>query len=328
MPIISVIVPVYKVELYLYRCVESILNQTFQDFELILVDDGSPDCCGEICEEYAKKNCRVHAFHQENGGLSAARNTGIEWVLNNSNSEWITFIDSDDWIHPRYLELLYQAVHNTGLSVAVCGFERTDGTHEPLINGNISAIAWETETFYCSDKVTATVAWGKLYRKQDFAFVRYPEGKIHEDEFTTYKVLFSYAKIAVIEQPLYAYFQNPHSIMGSQWNPKHIAETEGMREELQFFSSNGFYNAEAVTAKAYLNSIYRNLQNTKGYGACYSSETASLKHLLRIALLRYGKRAGVNICNAQWLYYEAFPWMTMPYRACRKLTGKLKKEKG
>ena len=103
MPTISVVVPVYKVEKYLNRCVDSILNQTYKDFELILMDDGSPDKAPEICDDYAKKYDFIHVIHQKNGGLSAARNSGIEWALENSDSEWITFIDSDDWIHPEYM---------------------------------------------------------------------------------------------------------------------------------------------------------------------------------------------------------------------------------
>ena len=103
MPTISVIVPVYKVEPYLNRCVDSILRQTYQDFELILVDDGSPDRCGEICDEYARQDSRVHVIHKENGGLSDARNAGIDWVEANSDSRWLIFADSDDWVHPELL---------------------------------------------------------------------------------------------------------------------------------------------------------------------------------------------------------------------------------
>ena len=95
---ISVIVPVYKVEAFLNRCVDSILCQTYEDFEIILVDDGSPDTCGALCDEYARKDGRVHVIHQENGGLSAARNTGIDWAFANSTSRWLAFVDSDDWV--------------------------------------------------------------------------------------------------------------------------------------------------------------------------------------------------------------------------------------
>lgn len=119
---ISIIVPVYKVENYIRRCVDSILAQTFTDFELILVDDGSPDNCGKICEEYAKKDERIVVIHKENGGLSDARNAGIDWSLKTSNSRWITFIDSDDWIHPNYLEFLYRAAKNTNCKISICGY--------------------------------------------------------------------------------------------------------------------------------------------------------------------------------------------------------------
>ena len=115
---ISVIVPVYKVEQYLNRCIDSLLCQTFSDFELILVDDGSPDACPAICDSYAEKDARVHVIHQANGGLSAARNAGIEWSLQKSDSEWISFVDSDDWVHERYLESLFSAVRETGAEVA------------------------------------------------------------------------------------------------------------------------------------------------------------------------------------------------------------------
>ena len=127
MPEISVIVPVYKVENFIHRCVDSILCQSFHDFELILVDDGSPDSCGEICEDYAAKDSRIHVIHQKNGGLSAARNTGIDWVLANSSSHWISFVDCDDWVHPDFLKGLYSSAEQTLCKISACGFYRTEG---------------------------------------------------------------------------------------------------------------------------------------------------------------------------------------------------------
>ncbi|MDO5139489.1 MAG: glycosyltransferase family 2 protein, partial [Oscillospiraceae bacterium] len=97
---ITVIVPVYKVEAYLKRCVDSLLCQTYENFFLLLVDDGSPDCCGEICDAYMRQDARVHVLHQKNAGLSAARNAGIEWALSRDDVEWISFVDSDDWVQP------------------------------------------------------------------------------------------------------------------------------------------------------------------------------------------------------------------------------------
>ena len=124
---ISVIVPVYKVEAFLGRCVDSILSQSFSDFELILVDDGSPDNCGKMCEDYAKQDDRIHVIHQKNGGLSAARNTGIDWTFKHSESRWLAFVDSDDWVHPDYLKILYNTAKHTSCKLSACGFFKTEG---------------------------------------------------------------------------------------------------------------------------------------------------------------------------------------------------------
>ena len=319
MPRVSIIVPVYKVETYLRRCIDSVLAQTCRDFELILVDDGSPDKCGEICEAYAAEDSRIHALHRINGGLSAARNTGLEWVLEQSSSEWITFLDSDDWVHPRYLELLLQAITETGLNLAVGGFRRTTEDGDlPELSDVITAQAVGTESFYCADKVTATVAWGKLYRKADFAQIRYPEGRIHEDELTTHKLLFRYPEIALVKQPLYQYFQNQQGIMRSSWNPKHIAEVDGMHEQLQFFHSHGFSKAESCAARAYLISIYRNWEQAEMVDQ-YSEQAKQLHKQLKSGLRRYGKLAEVSIHKEPWLFYKAFPIQTIPYRFLEKL---------
>lgn len=237
---ISIIVPVYNVEKYLHRCVDSILAQTFPDFELILVDDGSPDNCGAICDAYAQKDSRVVVIHQENGGLSAARNAGIDWAFASSDSEWLAFVDSDDWVHPKYLEALYNAVMETGASISVCGLESTSGSQPNVDEGKLSAEIWEAQAFYTEHYLEATVAWNKLYRKECFNSVRYPVGRIHEDEFVTYKIIFANEKVTVIDQPLYAYFQNPQGIMHSPWSPKRLDAFDALQEQISFFLENGF----------------------------------------------------------------------------------------
>ena len=322
---ISVVVPIYKVEPFLRRCVDSVLNQTYKDFALILVDDGSPDRCGEICDDYARQDPRVRVIHRENGGLSAARNSGIDWVQENGVGDWITFIDSDDWVHPRYLELLLHAAESTGLRVAAGGFERTsrqEGVAELPERPDVTVC--QTEEFYCEKKVNATVAWGKLYRREDFAALRYPEGKIHEDEFTTYKVLFSYPAVAFVDGPLYLYYQNPRSIMGGGWNPKHIAECDALQEQLAFFAKNGYRKAYRTVAEIYLRRLYINERSAKSDEA-FRAEQKVLARRLKTELKRYGKPAGVTIRTAPWLYYEAFPTLTLPYRAAKKLLGKTRK---
>jgi len=239
MSTISVIVPVYNVEPYLHRCIDSILSQTYTDFELVLVDDGSPDNCGTICDECAAKDSRIHVIHQANGGLSAARNVGIDWSFANSNSSWIYFADSDDWIHPKSLEVLLNGAEQTGMSVVVGGFGYTGGESPAVDETALAAKVWKTEDYFCKHNVNAVVAWGKLYRKESFCTIRYPVGKTREDEFTTYKVLFESEKVAVIDQPLYAYFQNPNGIVGGEWKPIRLDVIEALEERADYFQKRG-----------------------------------------------------------------------------------------
>lgn len=257
MPKVSVIVPVYKVEPYLRRCVDSILAQTFTDFELILVDDGSPDNCPAVCDEYAAKDSRVHVIHQENGGLSAARNAGIDWAFANSDSEWISFVDSDDWVHPEMLERLLHAVQECGVSVGVCGFARTEGEESEIRREELFPQKWSTEVFFVEHDINAIVAWGKLYRKVCFDGIRYPVGKIHEDEFITYRVLFQEGELAVIFAPLYNYYQNKNGIMGQGWSMRSFSRVIAFRERIVFFHRRKYYKAYTYAVSAYMGQLYR-----------------------------------------------------------------------
>ena len=234
MPQISVIVPVYNVEPYLRRCVDSILAQTFADFELILVDDGSPDNCGAICDEYAEQDERIHVIHQPNGGLSAARNAGIDWAFANSESKWLAFVDSDDWVHPQYLELLYKAVTENGTLISACDFLRVNNEKPTTVQLNCDTELIDWETLLLEYNVQAVVAWNKLYAKELFADMRYPVGKIHEDEFLTHKLLFHAQMIAYFSDKLYYYFQHRDSIMNQAFNLKRLDGLEALKEKVTF----------------------------------------------------------------------------------------------
>ena len=252
MPTISVIVPVYKVEKYIHRCVDSILGQTFVDFELILVDDGSPDNCGAICDEYAAKDSRIVVIHQENGGLSAARNAGIDWAFSNSDSQWLSFIDSDDWVHPEYLQRLLDAAVANAVSVSICGYAETDGAEPYISPETLTPVIWNTEEFYVQHNVNATIACGKLYRKECFLQVRYPLGKLHEDEFTTYKILFAFDSVAVIAAPLYAYYTNPCGIVGSRASIFREDKYLAIEEQIHFLCENNFPSACRSQIRTYM----------------------------------------------------------------------------
>lgn len=261
MPQISVIVPVYKVEKYIHRCVDSILNQTFTDFELILVDDGSPDNCGAICDEYAKKDSRVVVIHQENGGLSAARNTGIDWAFVNSNSEWLTFVDSDDWIHPQMLLKLFEANLNNDTNISVCAFCQTTGK-EIDIQSSLVCVDSAENLFLRSD-VSMVVAWAKLYRKSCFNSIRYPVGRVHEDEFVTHKLLFAEEKISVLTAPYYAYFVNPQGITKSKWNPQKLDIIRAYEEQIAYFKENGYPQIARVIIQTLAVNILKQIKIVK-----------------------------------------------------------------
>ncbi len=267
MPTISVIVPVYKVEKYIHRCVDSILGQTFPDFELILVDDGSPDNCGAICDEYAEKDSRVTVIHQKNGGLSAARNAGIDWAFANSDSQWLTFVDSDDWIHPRTLEILLEAANTCGVKISVCGYQEVQ-MQEPY------EIIQETEyekvvpnDFYVESAPNGIVAWGKLYQKNCLKKIRYPMGKIHEDEFVTYRILYAQPYIAYIQEKLYFYFKNEQGITKRKWYPARLDALDAFKSQAHYFRKMGMDVAKRRSICVYRGSL---LEQYRQYRQVYT----------------------------------------------------------
>ncbi|XME03217.1 glycosyltransferase family 2 protein [Lachnospiraceae bacterium C1.1] len=238
-PLVSVIVPIYMVEAYLPACIESIQNQTYENLEIILVDDGSKDDCGKIAEKYAANDSRIKVIHKENGGLSDARNAGIDIA----EGEYFVFVDSDDRIHPQMTELLLQPVVENKADMSVCNFmtigddEKTDISN--IVKADIVIIEnMEDKTkYYFEEKsyVRFTVAWNKLYPRRYFEQIRYPKGKIHEDEFTTYKLLDKADRVAYIKDPLYYYVQRGSSIMGEGFNEKSLHRLEAMDERIHYY---------------------------------------------------------------------------------------------
>ena len=305
MPQISVIVPVYKVEQFLARCVDSILSQSFTDFELILVDDGSPDRCGAICDDYARLDNRIHVIHQPNGGLSAARNTGLDWLYEGSSqSQWIAFVDSDDWIHPDYLRCLHTAATENNCRIAVCGFFRTSG--EPFPEAfEAKSLCLSSEDYYCGEwkfQSSTAVAWNKLYHRSLLETLRYPQGKLHEDEFTTYQAVYAAEKVAVWDLPLYAYYQNPQGIMLSKWNPRRLHIVEAFEQQIAFAQSHGRERLLCKIAEQYVYSTYDHLNRA---AVIYHKE---LRNKLRQAL-KLGRECGAFPKNHEnmWAYEAAYP---------------------
>jgi len=233
---ITVIVPVYKVESYLHKCVDSIINQTYTNLEIILVDDGSPDNCGAICDEYAKKDIRIVVIHKENGGLSSARNAG----LNIAAGDYIAFIDSDDTIELEMFEQMFTVIQSENADMVICGVKcvdenglEVDFRSAPIVN----SIMDKKQAFQSiSQSVWHVTVWNKLYKADLFKDIRFPEGKVHEDEFTVHHIFNKCEKIVTTDEKLYIYLQRSGSIT-SDYSIKRLDAWYAFYDRYKFFES-------------------------------------------------------------------------------------------
>lgn len=222
-PLISVIIPVYKVEQYLDRCLKSVVNQTYKNLEIILVDDGSPDRCPKMCDEWAEKDQRISVIHKENNGLGAARNSGID----NSNGVYITFIDSDDWISNDYIEQLYHHLSEYQADMAIGGYVKTDTYTTEIFEerANKDVVLTQKEFLLKLMKVNTQenvqYAWGRIQRNFRDTTLRFPEDVIDEDVPTTFEyAIKECSEVVMFSKPIYAYFENNASILRQKFTRK------------------------------------------------------------------------------------------------------------
>lgn len=239
MPKITVIVPIYQAEKYIRSCIDSVLSQSFTDFELLLVDDGSPDNCGKICDEYSEKDNRVKVIHKKNGGVSSARNAGIDWAVNNSQSEWLSFIDSDDTIEPDFLKKLYEAASESGVDFCSCYFsDQTQKFPVAFAKGGYEVMS--PEQLFVAQKGAYSVVT-KLFNKKLFNDLRFDETLFSEDSFLTYKLMFMTSPVCSVNSFLYNYNKdNDSSETRSTWNPKKLDEVRSHIEMVDFFNANNY----------------------------------------------------------------------------------------
>lgn len=314
MPVISVIVPVYRVEKYIHRCVDSILAQTFSDFELILVDDGSPDNCGAICDKYAQKDSRVIVLHQENGGLSAARNVGIDWAFANSNSQWLTFVDSDDWIVSDYLQCLY--AHSDIADIVTCKHKCYDEYNE-LYDGNndsdkINSFSGKESCLhlYGMDETISIEAYGKLYKKELFEQLRFPYGKIHEDQAIVPLLLYKANRVVAMKSELYCYFMREESITHQNFSAKRFDDIDALNSCISFFYNNneGEIAKLAEKRRALLWGLYT-LYAHKAKIMCKIPRQYRLTIISAIGKME--KKATFD--QVTWYMAKVYPQMVTPY---------------
>ncbi len=243
--LISVIVPVYNVSVYLKKCVESILNQTFTNIELILVDDGSTDSGPGMCDEFAVTDSRVKVIHQKNQGLSAARNAGLDLA----SGDYIAFVDGDDYLREDMLEKMYERLVKDQSELAICDICYVDQNYREIIMPNLSGVQdgimdesdfWDA--LYHDKPIFCTVACNKLYHKSLFNDARYRLGKVHEDEFIIHEIVSRVKKISILRDKFYFYLQREGSITQKAPSIGKLDKAEAAIERSYYFYHRGWQN--------------------------------------------------------------------------------------
>ena len=305
---VSIIVPVYQVENYLHKCVDSILAQTFTDFELILVDDGSKDRSGQICDEYAEMDERVKVIHKENSGPSDTRNRGIEQAAGN----YFMFVDSDDYIAPTMVECLYQSILKENADIAACNFLYS---FEDDRNQDFSTnIQWEVvsgaEIFYNrkNDRSCGywTVVWNKLYKSKVFGKLRFRAGKYYEDEFWANDIYQMDIKMVTIPECLYYYRQHGNNSMKTTNSKKNLDILEALQDRIDIYLMDETHAAQAyrvlIYSLEYLEKSKRMITNREEKAKYLQAEkrTKDIVHQLR-------KRKLTNIQRTSLAFLELAP---------------------
>lgn len=236
-PKVSIIVPVYNVENYLENCIESILNQTLQDIELILVNDGSTDGCRKICDEYAKKDNRITVIHKDYGGVSSARNAGLDI----SKGKYIGFVDSDDYVDLEMYDKLYKLCESNNSDIAVCKLGRV--INGKLINNEENLFIKDLNNNEAIEELFKGILYrfslcNKLFKKSCFKEISFPEGRIHEDLSTTYKLFANADKVTYTNYIGYFYVKRNNSILTKTYNEKRIEAFIGWNEIIEFMDKN------------------------------------------------------------------------------------------
>ena len=303
---VSIIVPVYKVEPYLCRCVESILAQTYRHWELILVDDGSPDRCPEMCDAYVAKDKRIKVLHKANGGLSDARNHGLDMAT----GDYVLFVDSDDYIHPEMLQAMTELSTKEEADIVQCGYIRGTSESFPAIKGSTKQATFDNRSIFASTK-QQTILCAKLYRRNLWEGLRMPVGKIHEDDFTTWKLYYRSHKIVVVDTPYYYYYKNPQGIMASEGRRFSPTLVEAYEERIAYFEE----MHEEVLAQLSRWRFSMPLMYTYLRGNITKEESKQLLGLLRENMKRF-----VHCRQVPWSHRIAFALLGLSPRACRALS--------
>lgn len=308
--LISVIVPVYKTEKYLRKCVDSILNQTYKKLEIILVNDGSPDNSGKICDEYAKKDRRIIVIHQKNSGISTVMNKGLDIA----KGSYIATVDSDDNIHEQMLEILYNNLKNFEADISVCSYSL-------IYEGNVNkdsqqqglSLREESIKVFTSKEALGKLyggmhsidsfAWNKLYKKELFDNIRFLEGKMYEDMFIIHRLLDSASKVVVSDLPLYYYLQRSDSITGKPFNFSNLEILAALEERMILLEEREYVEEYNKTYEVFLDFAFDFYYLAEKH---YPDEKGRIREIKNIFIKLYKQHDNKQLSKRTKVKYELF----------------------
>lgn len=317
--LVSIIVPVFNVEKYLERCLDSIVNQTYKMLEIILVDDGSCDGSGSICDRYANADKRIKVIHKTNGGLSDARNVGIE----ESQGSFLTFIDSDDYIHSQMVEILVGNINENLADISFCAYEQ--GNEQEYFSNRsseceISSVLLSGKEYllYEIPGVATTITCNKMYRRYLFEQYKFPYGKLHEDDFLIYKILYKSKKIVFTPQKLYYYYQREGSITHST---KNLVYYDALNERIDFFKQKNERALLIKSVQIFVELYYNDYLEFYKATRRLPEKMRMYKGICRMLICKY---LCMFRCSGN-IRIKYFFWMVSPrlYCACSILKGRL-----
>ena len=261
--LISVIVPIYNVENYLEKCINSIINQSYNNLEIILVDDGSTDNCGIICDMYKEIDNRIIVIHKSNGGLSSARNVGLDI----SKGDLISFVDSDDYIEKTFLEELKNNMDKYKSDISVCNYYRVKNNNLTIgiINNNEDEyVLTDKDKFENIVNNYRVCVWNKLYKKSIFKNIRFPDGRIFEDRYVICDILNEAMAISYFNKPLYYYVYRSNSIV-NKYDLNYIDIINAYNKQIEFYIKKGYHDLIRQEQNNKMNSIIENISKMKIY---------------------------------------------------------------
>jgi len=316
-PLVSVVIPVYNVEKYIKDCITSVIGQSYNNLQIIIINDGSNDKSEDICNEFAKKDSRIIFIQKQNGGLSDARNVGI----NNANGEYIVFIDSDDYISPNFIEIMLTESIKNQSDIVACSYYKTSEHGSSPVTKNIEIIKL-TNTEAVIDvlspkSICEVMTWNKIYKTRLFKEykITFPVGKIHEDNFTTFRLFYYANNVLFINLPLYYYRQRANSIMSQGFSERSINMIEAAEYARQWLNGKGLDFQKDIEAN-YLSAVitYANLlveskiNDNKYWGHTYfvkkniqtifTNEKISVKNKFILSILLFGRKTYVVMRHA------------------------------